>query len=95
VGSRLVNVRLDEERVEKARLLRQRGVALSALVREAIDDRFETMAGRRTPADIEAVVAGIFDEHPDPPGLRPRGYDVHDRLAARRAIRRALRRKRR
>ena len=35
--SRLVNVRLDEERLRKAQTLRESGVALSDLVREAID----------------------------------------------------------
>lgn len=36
MGSRLLNVRLDEERVRKAQTLRERGVALSDVVREAL-----------------------------------------------------------
>ena len=95
MGSRLVNVRLDEERLRKARVLRERGVVLSDLVRAAIDERFETLASSRGPSDIRALVARVHEEHPDPADLPPRTYDVHDRLAARRAIRRTLGRKRR
>ena len=40
MSSRLVNVRLDAERLRKARKLRERGVRLSDVVREAIDKRF-------------------------------------------------------
>jgi hypothetical protein len=37
MSSRLVNVRLDEQRIRKTRKLRAGGIALSELVREAID----------------------------------------------------------
>jgi hypothetical protein len=94
VGSRLVNVRLDEERLRKARQLRRRGVTLSELVREAIDARFEQVAAARTAAGGRAIVARLLDEWPDPPDLAPRAYDVHDGRQAREAIRRAVRRRR-
>ena len=87
----MVNVRLDEERLRKARKLRESGVALSDLVREAIDERFESMSRTVTPRDVKAVMARIFEEHPDPPELRARTYNVHDRRAARAAILRKLR----
>lgn len=93
--SRLVNVRLDEERLRKARTLRESGVALSDLVREAIDERFDELAGSRTTRDIKAIMERIFEQYPDPPGLPPRRYDVHDRHEARRAIIGKLRRVRR
>jgi hypothetical protein len=93
--SRLVNVRLDEARLRKARTLRESGVALSDLVREAIDDRFEELAGSGTARDLGAVMKRIFEQYPDPPSLPPRGYDVHDRHAARRAIVAKLRHARR
>jgi hypothetical protein len=89
VTSRLVNVRLDADRLRKARKLRERGVALSDVVRDAIDARFEQLEST-PPDDVAAVVRRIFDEFPDPPDLPPRDYDVHDRTAARQAIRRAL-----
>src|SRR6185503_3936638 len=89
MGSRLINVRLDAERMRKARTLREDGVTLSDVVREAIDERFAAL--RRSEAEtVRAIVERIFDAFPDPPGLPPRGYDVHNRRAARAAIRRQL-----
>ena len=93
--SRLVNVRLDEERLRKAQSLRESGVALSDLVRRAIDERFDELSGSGTAQDLKAVMERIFEQYPDPPDLPPRGYDVHDRDEARRAIIGKLRRVRR
>ena len=91
MSHRLVNVRLDEERLRKARQLRESGVVLSDLVRKAIDERFEQVRGPRTPRDFEALMARIFEQYPDPPDLPPPRYDVYDRTEARAAIRRKLR----
>jgi hypothetical protein len=91
MSSRLVNVRLDEERVRKVQALRERGVALSDVVREAIDERFAALRQSESPPDVGAIVRGIFDRYPDPVDLAPRDYDVHDRRAARAAILRKLR----
>ncbi len=93
--SRLVNVRLDEERLRKAQTLRESGVALSDLVREAIDERFEELAGSGTARDLTSVMERIFEQYPDPPDLPPREYNVYDRDEARRAITGKLRRVRR
>jgi hypothetical protein len=90
-----VNVRLDEDRLRKARKLRERGIVLADVVRAAIDDRFLQMQSARPDGSAASVMRRIFDEYPDPPDLPPRGYDVHDRVAARRAVRRVLNRKRR
>lgn len=95
MGSRLVNVRLDEERLRKARKLRESGVALSDVVREAIDARYEALRKLERPRDVKAVLSRIFERYPDPPDLPPRTYDVHDRKAARVAIADRLRRPRR
>lgn len=92
MDSRLINVRLDRERLRKVRSLRARGIVLSDLVRQAIDERYEAPAGRRTATQVPAVVARIFARYPDPPGLPARAYDVRDRRAARRAIVSRLRR---
>jgi len=86
----LVNVRLDPERTRKVQLLRERGISLSDLVREAIDARYAQAAFALSPADITAVIHRIFQHHPDPPGLDRRTYDVHDPRAARAAIREKL-----
>lgn len=91
VPHRLVNVRLDKDRVRKAAMLRERGVSLSDVMREAIDQRFESLDWSEPERDVKAVVQRIFERYPDPPDLPPRDYDVHDRRAARTAIRRKLR----
>jgi hypothetical protein len=91
--SRLVNVRLDAERLRKARRLREKGLALSDVVREAIDVRYDEVVvrgARDNPAD---VLGGILARFPDPPDMPARTYDVHDANAARRAIRERSRRR--
>ncbi len=93
--SRLVNVRLDADRLRKARALRKRGVALSDVVREAIDERYGQEQSSSSRTDAKAVIRRLFEEHPDPPDLPARGYDVHDRVASRRAIARSLNRRQR
>ena len=92
MSSRLINVRLDAERLRKALSLRKSGLALSDVVREAIDERYEKMRVA-SPIDVKALVQRMFDEHPDPADLPARDYDVHDRRAARAAIVRRLRRR--
>lgn len=90
--SRLVNVRLDEERLPKAHMLREQGLALSDVIREAIDERFNQLNRSRKVRDVKNIIQRIFEQHPDPAGLRPRAYNVHDRRAARAAIVESLRR---
>ncbi len=87
-----MNVRLDEERLRKARMLREQGVALSDLIREAIDERFEQLNRSRKVRDVRNIMQRIFEQHPDPAGFPPRAYNVHDRKAARAAILEKLRR---
>ena len=89
MSSRLVNVRLDAERLRKARTLRKRGVALSDVVRQAIDERSSNLEAE--PPDIKTIIGRMFEKYPDPTDLPPRRYDVHDRRAARGAILRRLR----
>jgi methionine aminopeptidase len=86
MSSRLVNVRLDEERLRKVRMLREQGLALSDVIREAIDERFEQLNRSRKVRDIRKIIQRIFERHPDPAGLPPRAYDIHDRKATRAAI---------
>ena len=93
MASRLINVRLDAERLRKARLLRSRGVVLSDLVREAIDARYAQL-GETGPRNPRELMKRILAAYPDPPGLPPRNYDVHDRREAREGILKRLRRKR-
>ena len=95
MSSRLVNVRLDEQRLERARRLRANGIALSDLVRDAIDRRYEQLVKSSVGRDVEAIMKQIYEQYPDPPGLTPRDYDVHHRDEAKSAILRKLRHKRR
>ena len=90
MSSSLINVRLDSERLHKVRKLRERGIRLSDVVREAIDERFLRL--RLEPeADMKTRIRRIFEQHPDPADLPAREYDVHDRRAARQGILRKLR----
>ena len=90
MSSRLINVRLDSDRLRKARTLRERGVRLSDVVREAIDERFLQLHSGGRP-EIKTLIRTIFEQYPDPVDLPARGYDVHDRHAARQAILRKVR----
>ena len=92
MASGLLNVRLDRNRRRKASTLRRHGVVLSDLVRQAIDARFDELTQATPRRDPDAIVQGILNEHPDPPDLVSRGYDVHDRKQARTAVARRLRR---
>jgi len=94
--STLVNVRLDEGRLRKVRRLRAHGIAMSDVVREAIDARFAVLTKERPTMDAAAIVARILVQHPEPTGFRPRAArDVHDRRTAQRLIRAALGRRQR
>ena len=88
--TRLVNVRLDHDHIRKVRALRDKGIVLSDLVREAIDARYEAVTEAEPPRDVKAMVAGLFERYPDPADLPERDYDVHDRRSARTAIQRKL-----
>ena len=92
--NRLVNIRLDERRLEKARRLRGNGITLSDLVRDAIDRRYEQLLESATSRDVQAIMGEIYEQYPDPPRLPARVYEVHDAIEARRAIVRKIRRKR-
>lgn len=88
MSDKLVNVRLDAGRLRKALALRRSGVTLSDVVREAIDARYASLRGPSR--DTEAIITRLLNDHPDPDDLPPREYDVHDRRAARAAIRRRV-----
>jgi hypothetical protein len=90
MSSRLVNVRLDEQRIQKARKLRAKGVSLSNLVRDAIDSQYDQIVKRSAPTHVTTTIREIHTEFPDPPDLPHRNYDVHDRRQAGKAIVRQL-----
>ena len=91
--SHLLNVRLDADRLRKARRLRDAGIVLSEVVRTAIDARFETLERSFSSRDAALAVSRVLERFPNPPGLGPREYDVHDARQARAAVGRGLRRR--
>jgi len=95
MSSRLVNVRLDEERLRKAKALREKGITLSDLVRTAIDDRYAQALSSGAPRDVRAIFARLDAEYPiTAKDLRRPKYDVHDRRQAAAAVRKRLGRRR-
>jgi predicted kinase len=90
MSSKLVNVRLDPQRAKKAARLREHGIALSDLVRQAIDAGYERIVSARKPGDTDALLDSLFERFPDSPAQPQRTYNVHDAKAARAAIRARL-----
>jgi Ribbon-helix-helix protein, copG family len=95
MSSRLVNIRLDDEYYRKTQVLRAKGTNISALMREAIDERLERLEKQSKPLDVNAILKRLYEKYPDPANLPEPNYDVHDRHQAREAIVRKLRGKRR
>ena len=92
---KLLNVRLGPEDARLAAELRKHGVELSGVVREAIraaySARVRTGEGRRRASEI---MAEIYAQIPDPPGLSLPRHDLRDRRRVRRAITARLKRRR-
>ena len=65
MSGRLVNVRLDERRLERARRLRARGIPLSKLVRDAIDREYEHYVKTPKHLDVEAIMQEIYQQYRD------------------------------
>jgi hypothetical protein len=85
-------VRLDAEDAQRAAALKRSGVKLSDIVREAIRAEHARRLGSvRTGWTARNIMAKIYEECPDPPGLPARSYEVSDRRAATAAIVRKLR----
>ena len=88
---KLINVRISTDEAAMAAQLREQGVELSELVREAIRSEY----GRRRrlrPGDVDALLDAIHTRHPDPAGSPADRPDIHDRRAFRDTVRRRLRR---
>ena len=91
----LLNVRLDEQDARRARALREAGVRISTVVRNAIrleyDKRVGMATGKKKPSKI---VADILRAVPDPADLSEARIDTRDRRAVRRLVSAKLRRRR-
>ena len=90
---KLLNVRLGPEDARRAARLREAGVPISRVVREAIRAAHERhVTARVSRRRASEIMADIYREHPDPRNL-PRGKrDLTDRAGVRRVIRQRLRR---
>lgn len=93
MNPRLVNVRLDAERARKVRVLREHGIVLSSLVREAIDAEYAALTRAGEPVDASRLIEELFERYPDAPAGAAREYDVHTAREARAAIRKTLSRR--
>ena len=92
---KLLNVRLRPEDARMAAHLRREGVPISGVVRDAIRAAYERRAAARAPRRrASEIMADIYREHPDHPGLPPGKRDLRDRRSVRRVIRERLRRQR-
>ena len=87
----LLNVRLSPDDARRAKALREAGIPVSRVVREAIRAEYErrvaTPRGRRRPSSI---VTDILAALPDPADLEPRAFPPDDRRALRRHVTRKL-----
>jgi hypothetical protein len=88
---KLLNVRLGPEETAMAAELREEGVEMSSLVRDAIRNEYGRRRRRLRPQDVDALLAEIYARHPDPPGPTKPRPDIHDRRAFREAFRRRVR----
>ena len=92
---KLLNVRLNPEDSRIAAELRKHGVQLSGIVREAIRAAYTARKRRRGPRPrASEIMAEIYAQIPDPPGLPKPGYNLRDRRSVRRAIRARVRQRR-
>lgn len=91
MGSRLLNVRLDDEDANIARRLRARGVSISAVVRRALRDEAKKLAAE--PVDSSKLLDELLSRYPTPQGAPPVRPRATDRDAVREHIAKKLRRR--
>jgi hypothetical protein len=92
---RLLNVRLSGEDSMMVQALREQGVAISQLVCDAIRSEYNHRKQIAKPRDTRAILNSIYAAYPKSLDLPPRGFDVHDRIAFRKAMARHLGRRKR
>ena len=90
---KLVNVRLEDDDARMAAQLREEGIRLSTVIREAIRAAYDQRArGRTGPRRLGAIMSEIYATVPDPRGRPPR-YNLRDPKSVRRAVLARLRRR--
>ena len=78
---RLVNVRLNDADLQRVQALRDQGVELSQLVRNAIRTAYESHQQPLAPRDVRRMIEKIHADIPTPPSRPRRNFDLHDRTA--------------
>ena len=92
---KLLNVRLAPEDARMAAHLKQEGVQLSTVVRDAIRVAYDQRVRLRArPRRLSALMEEIYLAVPDRGGRRPTTYDLRDRRSVRRVAVARLRRRR-
>ena len=92
---KLLNVRLGPDDARMAARLREAGIPISRVVREAIRVAHERhTAARALRRAASEIMADIYREYPDPPSPPPRARHLRDRASVSRLIRQRLRRRR-
>jgi len=92
---KLLNVRLSPQDARMAAQLREAGIPVFRVVREAIRFAHERQAGARASRRrASEIMESIYREHPDPPSIPAGTRGLRDRATVRRVIRRRLRRRR-
>jgi hypothetical protein len=83
-----LTVRLNDEDAARVAELRERGVKISSLVREAIGARCKPRVPRmQKPGDVDKVLQEIYSKCPDKPGTPAPTLDLTDRKAVAAAFR--------
>jgi hypothetical protein len=92
---KLLNVRLAAEDVRMVAHLKQEGIQLSSVVRDAIRVAYDQRVRRRTrPRRLSALMEEIYLAVPDRGGSRRPRYDLRERKSVRRVIVARLRQRR-
>ena len=92
---KLLNVRLPPDDARRATHLKQQGIQLSRVVRDAIRTAYDEHVGRRRgPQRLSALIEEIYRAVPNSAPRRQPGYDLRDRRSVRRAIVTRIRRRR-
>jgi hypothetical protein len=86
----LLNVRLDEDDARLARGLRESGVSISELVREALRAEARRRQALHT-LDVDAMLAEMIEAHPTPAHARVPRRTAQDRHVVKATIRAKLR----
>ena len=89
----LVNVRLDGEDARRVKALRDAGVPLSTLVRDAIRSEYARRLGAGSKRKPSAILGEILAALPDEPDMPRPSVDARDRRAVRAHVKAKLRRK--